>query len=295
MSAGALGSFGHMGDHLVKIRKILSSAMFCAAGLTALGPSAKADIIPVADPYFNQFPTGPTHPPNFPVGFLDGPGAPHPFLYFQICGPGCAFADDNVIGWTASSTFGPGVSGQYEIGTLPSSRFNSDPMINATTAEPIVVRAQNASESQIVAPTAVAGVTYTLDVDLGFATDAVDKALVSIVIGNDHSALATPLASDDKTEAQMQETGNWYDFETSYTATAADAGHSIEILLSSLNNGQGFAYFADVRLTDSLVTVNPLAAPEPATWAMMLIGFGGMAGVAVRRSFRRRSAVGQLA
>ncbi len=228
--------------------------MFCAAGLTALGPSAKADIIPVADPYFNQFPTGPTHPPNFPVGFLDGPGAPHPFLYFQICGPGCAFADDNVIGWTASSTFGPGVSGQYQIGTLPSSRFNSDPMINATTAEPIVVRAQNASESQIVAPTAVAGVTYTLDVDLGFATDAVDKALVSIVIGNDSSPLAIPLGSNKLTapgiEAKEQGTGNWYDFETSYTATAADAGDLIEILLSSLNNGQGFAYFADVRLTD---------------------------------------------
>src|SRR6202453_1588213 len=199
MSAGALGPFGHMGDHLVKIRKILSSAMFCAAGLTALGPSAKPDIIPVADPYFNQFPTGPTHPPNFPVGFLDGPGAPHPFLYFQICGPGCAFADDNVIGWTASSTFGPGVSGQYQIGTLPSSRFNSDPMINATTAEPIVVRAQNASESKIVPPKALPGGTYTLDVDLGFAKDAEDKALVSIVIVNDKSALAIPLGSSPLT------------------------------------------------------------------------------------------------
>jgi PEP-CTERM motif len=43
--------------------------------------------------------------------------------------------------------------------------------------------------------------------------------------------------------------------------------------------------------------VDPVATPEPATWAMMLIGFGGMAGVAAlrRRSFGRRSAVGQLA
>ena len=60
---------------MVKILKILSSALLCAAGLAAVGPSAKADIIPVADPYFNQFPTGPTHPPNFPAGFLVGPGA----------------------------------------------------------------------------------------------------------------------------------------------------------------------------------------------------------------------------
>ena len=72
-------------------------------------------------------------------------------------------------------------------------------MINATTAEPIVVRAQNASESQVVGPKAVAGVTYTLDVDLGFATDAVDKALVSIVIGNDSSPLAIPLGSNKLT------------------------------------------------------------------------------------------------
>jgi hypothetical protein len=40
-----------------------------------------------------------------------------------------------------------------------------------------------------------------------------------------------------------------------------------------------------VRLTDSLggPVLDPPAAPEPATWAMMLIGFGGIAGVAAMR------------
>ena len=108
--------------------------------------------------------------------------------------------------------------------------------------------------------------------------------------------LATPLPSDNLTQAQMQFSGNWYDFQASYTATNADAGGPIEILLSSLTgNATPTGWFADVRLTDSLNSVNPLATPEPATWAMMLIGFGGMAGVAVRRSFRRRSEAGQLA
>jgi hypothetical protein len=95
----------------------------------------------------------------------------------------------------------------------------------------------------------------------------------------------------------MEASGNFYDFETSYTATAADAGLPIEILLSSgPGSASNTAWFADVRLTDSLSSVNPLATPEPSTWAMLLLGFGGIAGVAAyRRSSGRRSAAGQLA
>ena len=92
----------------------------------------------------------------------------------------------------------------------------------------------------------------------------------------------------------MQQKGNWYDFEASYTATSADADGSIEILLSSLTNGAGYGFFGNVRLTDSLSgpVLDPPATPEPATWAMMLIGFGGIAGVAAMR--QRRNAAGQL-
>ena len=249
----------------MKVFEALSSAMLCGAVLVALSAKANAAVIPVADPYFDQFPVGQTA---------------NSYETLKICGPGCQFADAPVVGWTASGTFARGiVSGQYQIGTLPSTRFNSDPL-GGTTAELTVERAQNASIQQTVTPTAVAGVTYTLDVDLGFAKDAEDKALVSIVIGKDSSPVATPLASDNF----MQNTGNWYNFETSYTATAADAGDPIEILLSSLNSGQGFSYFADVRLTDSLATVNPLATPEPATWAMMLIGFAGLGFAGYRRA-----------
>jgi hypothetical protein len=265
----------------MKILKVFSSAMFCAAGLAALGAKANAAVIPVADPYFDEF----------PAGFSAA-------NYFQVaCGTGCAFADKPVVGWTSSATRSQGAnSGQWQIGQT-TNRFNGDPMINATTPEPIVVRSQNASVSQVVSnTTAVAGVTYTLDVAVGFAKDAVDKGFVELIVGNDKPVFATPLASLNLTQNQMQETGNWYDFEASYTATAADAGDPIEIFLSSINNGQGFAYWGNVRLTDSLSVSNPVATPEPATWAMILIGFGGMAGVAaVRRSLRQRSAGGQLA
>jgi len=174
--------------------------------------------------------------------------------------------------------------------------FNGDPLIDGTTPEPIVVRAINATVSQTVSTEAVVGATYTLDVDLGFEKTAPDAASVYLIVDG-HQVLATPLASDGLTQKQMQGTGNWYDFEASYTATAADAGDPIEILLSSQTNGNGFGFFGNVRLTDSLPAVDPVATPEPATWAMMLIGFGGMAGVVAmrRRSFGRRSAAGQLA
>jgi hypothetical protein len=273
----------------MKVFKGLSVAMFFAAGLAALGAKADAAIVPVVNSQFDMFPTVAT---TF-AGFMVGPGAPHPYLFFG-CGTGCAFADDNVVGWTSSGTFSPGVvSGQFQIGSV-TNRFNGPPMIDATHSEPIVVRAQNASLSQIVSTTAVAGATYTLDVALGFDKGAVDKGFMELIVGNEKPVLLTPVGN--LTQNQMQETGNWFDFEGSYTATAADAGAPIEILLSSINNGQGFAYFANVRLTDSLSVSTPVATPEPATWAMMLIGFGGMVGVAaVRRSSQRRTKVGQLA
>jgi hypothetical protein len=280
----------------MKILTILGSALFCTAGLAALGASAEANIIPVADPYFDQFPAGPTNL----NGLMVGPGTPYPYLYLS-CGGTCRFTDANVVGWTSSGTYDEAhgiVSGQWQIGDQ-TDFFNGPPIIAGTsTPEPIVVRDINATISQVVSTTALAGVTYTLDVDLGFNLGPrQDLGDVYLVVGGHQSLAATPLPSDDLTRAQMQGSGNWYDFQTTYTATSADAGAPIEILLSSLTgNATPTAWFADVRLTDSLSSVNPFATPEPATWAMMLLGFSGMAGVAgVRRSLQRRSAVGHLA
>jgi hypothetical protein len=268
----------------MKILKLLSSAVFCAAGLAALGANANAAVIPVVNSTFGLFPAGQTAKTYLTFG----------------CGTGCAFSDSDTFGWTQSvNTYTRGAdAGQWQTGVpQTTNNFNSDPMINATTPEPIVVRAINATISQVVSTTAVAGETYTLNVDLGFEKTNLDDGSVYLVVDG-HKVLANPLASYKLTQTQMQESGNWYDFEASYTATSADAHAPIEILLSSLTNGKGFAFFGDVQLTDSWggPVLDPPAAPEPATWAMMLIGFGGMAGGAVRRSYRQRSAsAGQLA
>ncbi len=136
------------------------------------------------------------------------------------------------------------VEGQWQIGNLPATgSFNSDP----TPGENIVLRSINATADQTVSATALAGVTYTLDVAFGFATSQPNDASTADLIVNGHEVLANPLGG--LTQKQMQFTGNWYDFQTSYTATAADAGAPIEILLGSTAGQWGF--FGNVRLTNS--------------------------------------------
>jgi hypothetical protein len=260
----------------MKIFKTLNSAMFCVAIFGASGAKAKCVQMPaqisVADPYFNMFP---------------GDQTAATYLNLTDCGnPGCAFSDNAVVGWNDSVTGvgGHAVEGQWQIGNLPATgSFNSDPV----PGENIVLRSINATTNQTVSATAIAGVTYTLDVAFGFMTSQGNNATADLIV-NGHKVLATPLASYGLTQTQMQRTGNWYDFQASYTATVADAGMPIEILLGE--SGGQWGMFGNVRLTD------PPAAPEPATWAMMLIGFGGISGAAVmRRSLRRRSAVRQPA
>jgi hypothetical protein len=208
--------------------RTLNSVIFSAAILAAFGAKANAEVVPVVDPYFDMFPAGQTAAT---------------YLNFNDCGnPGCSFSDSAVVGWTDSVTmYTRGANeGQWRIGQLPSTNtFNSDP----TSGEPIVLRAVNATASQIVSTTAVAGATYTLNVDLGFSKTQLDNASIFLIV-NGHQVLATAPPSDGLTVKQMQYTGNWYDFEASYTATAADAGAPIEILLSSLTNGKGWGTLA---------------------------------------------------
>ena len=56
----------------------------------------------------------------------------------------------------------------------------------------------------------------------------------------------------------------------------------------TLDNTQGFSNAV------LYTTGNPPAVPEPATWAMMLLGFGA-AGTAIRRNRRRTAHIAQLA
>lgn len=228
------------------MRLTLSTALIMMSG------AAYAGVIPVTNPQFGEFPPGQTAAT---------------YLNLTNCGnPGCRYTDNATFGWN-NSVVGVGtgsVEGQWQIGNLPATgSFNADPV----PGENIVLRAINAHTDQIVSATALAGVTYTLDIALGFMTSQNNNGTIDLIVGG-HTVLGTPVGSE--TQAQMQRTGNWFDFQAQYTATAADAGDPIEILMGATNGQWGM--FGNVRLSDN-ASITP-GAPEPATWVLILIGFG---------------------
>ena len=180
---GAIDHLGVRGIFRMKILKILSSAIFCAAGLAALGASAEGHTsFPLVDPYFDMC-SSRSVCGQLLSGWLRPPAAR------SRTRPSSA--------GSASETFRnrrPAlVSGKSVTATTA---FNGPPIIaGTTTPELIVERDINATISQVVSTTALAGVTYTLDVDWGSTWES-DMTLIRISRRRGPSvAAATPLPS----------------------------------------------------------------------------------------------------
>jgi hypothetical protein len=104
----------------------------------------------------------------------------------------------------------------------------------------------------------------------------------TIIDANDLMITLTALGGGTSTFAVNNPTGsNIFDI-------IAPTGQSYTQASFSTTNG-GFVDFKQLRL----VLATPSGVPEPATWAMMLLGFGGI-GMAMRRS-RRSGALMQVA
>jgi hypothetical protein len=168
------------------------------------------------------------------------------------CGTACSYSEDVIPGWINTGT-----SGQFQPGSASGNfaYFNSVP-------DGLTVAYSNGGTISQAVGTATAGVTYILQVDVGARNDGFHApATVDLMIGaNDHFAVGI-----------YPTDGNWATYTLSYTATLADQGALMSIVL-----GTPFAQgdWDNVRLS---------AVPEASTWGMMLIGFASVGFVAYRR------------
>jgi PEP-CTERM motif len=117
---------------------------------------------------------------------------------------------------------------------------------------------------QQVAATSIAGMVYTLQVSVGARNDGYNlpvlDAFIALFVGGDGEAQFRTYPSS----------GNWSIYTA--TVTARTTGDPIEIgFTTTVAQGD----FDNVSLTASI--------PEPSTWAMMILGFAGIAAMTYRR------------
>ncbi len=173
------------------------------------------------------------------------------------CGTGCAFSTTTVPGWTESSG---AAFGQFRPGSASGNFAYFDYVPDGVT----VAYLNGGSIAQTLGATAIAGHTYVLTTDFGVRHDLGNPGSIQLSVGSGN-AFAIGL---------VPVPGSWSTFTASYTATVADAGGAITITLAS-PGGQGD--FDNVTLNDTTV-------PEPASWALMIVGFGLVGGAVRRRS-----------
>jgi len=160
------------------------------------------------------------------------------------CGGSCAFSLDSPIpGWNATGTYGQFIPGGY--GGNPNAYDGS-----------VLAYSNGGTISQTVGPEAIAGETYTLSVEVLTRTDKSQDASVQLEFGGSVCGTAPVVNAGP---------GTWNDFTVSCTATGAQAGDSITILLTTQGLGQGD--YDDVQLS---------SVPEPSVLLLLTLGLLGL-------------------
>ncbi len=170
----------------------------------------------------------------------------------NFCGGACEFTTGLPIpGWNSSAGSSQWITGGYA--------GNPNAFDQSTLAY------SNGGSIWQDVSTAVAGTTYNLQVEILHRTDLPADALAELQIGSVTVATATGIDLGP---------GTWSNYTALYTATSADAGKTVTILLQSYG-AQGDWDYVQLNAT----------TPEPAS--MLLLASG--AGLAALRRRRSRS------
>lgn len=208
------------------------------AGAALASTNASAGTITVLNPSFETLAAG---YPNF------GPGS---------CAPGCTYSLGlGIPDWNASPTSSS--YGQFQPGNPANTAYYNNPLPDG----PTVAFISGGALYQTVVNSMVAGVTYTLGVDVGYRKDLADDGSVGLGIGNNFLSGSFLSISNGQ-----QFSGNWVFDTVSYTATAADQGQMLSVVLDN-TGGQG-----------NFDNVSVSASPLPSTWTMLIAGFVGLLG-----------------
>jgi hypothetical protein len=128
------------------------------------------------------------------------------------------------------------------------------------------------------------GHEYFLDFEYGFAQErtldggrynGATKQALDVFVGNAH----TPVWTSPTVDLPSHGFAGWTPGTVRFTADSSS--EVVSFLASGSPKVPPFALVGDVSMT---------AVPEPATWAMMMLGFAGL-GVAGFRSTRRKAAI----
>jgi PEP-CTERM motif len=275
-----------------------------AAGLTAIGMSliasgAWADVLPVQNLTFNQL-TNPFNPANSQKDFFNSVQP----LDWSV-GTDGANGALTYVGQQGSEGFAGGSGNVYPVYTDPGFSVTVPAGTNFFQAD------GNPEYENTIFQTInglTAGTTYTLQFQqaagqqVGFSGDTTEQWKVFLGVGgigvNCSSSPCTVTGTADNLEEDStlmntpsEHNINWNNVTMSFTPTAAELNKGSAVL-TFLAWGDGGST-TNLPPTVFLEGVNtpPISAPEPSTWAMMIMGFLGMVFVGRRQLKKRAVAV----